>query len=104
MDNATGKVIDIYGDFESPMNAGGLCAKGAGAFQLVTNPRRIGAWPAPHPVNNVFAAATTDDDLSGVAYKRIANGRGRAWICRRRSARSPALDDIAWMTAVTGLP
>ncbi len=52
---ATGKVVDIYGDFESPMNSGGLCAKGAGALQLVTNPRRIGAWPGTHPVNNTFA-------------------------------------------------
>jgi len=69
-----GKVIDIYGDFESPMNAGGLCAKGAGAFQLVTNTRRIGAWPAPHPTNNVFAEDTAYAD--GIAYKRTGNG---AW-------------------------
>ena len=66
---ATQEVVDIYGDFESPMNQGGLCAKGAGSFQLATNSRRIGAWPAPHPVNNVFAAAAGD-----VAYKRTGNG------------------------------
>ena len=52
------KVIDIYGDFESPFNSGGLCSKGAGSLQLVTNTRRIGAWPAPHPVNDVFGAKT----------------------------------------------
>ena len=53
-----GKVIDIYGDFESPMNSGGLCAKGAGAIQLVNNPRRIGAWEtATHPTgHNAFVA------------------------------------------------
>jgi anaerobic selenocysteine-containing dehydrogenase len=52
------KVIDIYGDFESPLNSGGLCAKGAGALELVTNTRRIGAWEGPHPVNNTFSAVS----------------------------------------------
>jgi formate dehydrogenase major subunit len=66
-------VVDIYGDFESPMNSGGLCAKGAGSIQLVTNPRRIGAWPAHD--NPVFAANTTTYP-NGVAYKRTGNG---AW-------------------------
>lgn len=82
VENATGKVVDIYGDFESPFNTGGLCAKGAGSLQLVNNPRRIGAWTAAdltamnqaggvHPVNPVFAA---DGTTNGVAYKRIGNG------------------------------
>jgi len=56
VENASGKVIDMYGDFESPFNSGGLCAKGAGTYQLVTNPRRIGAWDGAHPVNPVFEA------------------------------------------------
>src|SRR5450759_3699123 len=38
----TGKVYDVYGDMNSPINKGGLCAKGAGAYQLVTNARRLG--------------------------------------------------------------
>ncbi|HET6351452.1 MAG TPA: twin-arginine translocation signal domain-containing protein [Coriobacteriia bacterium] len=70
-DNTTGKVVDLYGDFESPMNTGGLCAKGAGSLQLVNNSRRIGAYTGSHPVNNVFAA---DGTSNGVAYKRIGNG------------------------------
>jgi formate dehydrogenase major subunit len=69
-----GSIVDIYGDFESPFNAGGLCAKGAGSLQLVTNPRRIGAWPAPHPVDNTFAYDSGYSD--GIAYKRTGNG---AW-------------------------
>jgi len=68
-----GKVVDIYGDFESPMNSGGLCAKGAGSLQLANNPRRLGAYTGTHPVNPVFAADGTTD---AVAYKR--NGDG-AW-------------------------
>jgi len=64
-----GKIVDMYGDFESPMNSGGLCSKGAGTYQLVTNSRRIGAWPGTHPVNPVFAADTATYP-DGVAYKR----------------------------------
>ena len=72
-----GNVVDIYGDFESPMNSGGLCAKGAGSLQLVNNPRRIGAWASSdpkmvgghHPVNDAFLASGSD-----VAYMRTGNG------------------------------
>lgn len=77
--DGAGKVVDIYGDFESPMSSGGLCAKGAGSLQLVNNPRRIGAWPGSHPsknidgsADNIFAADASFPD--GVAYKRTGNG------------------------------
>ena len=36
-----GKVVDIEGDPESPINEGTLCPKGADAFQLAVNPHRI---------------------------------------------------------------
>ena len=36
-----GQIIDIEGDYESPINAGTLCPKGAATFQLVTNPLRL---------------------------------------------------------------
>lgn len=74
-----GRVVDIYGDFQSPLNSGGLCAKGAGGLQLVNNPRRVGAWAendpvlsasgGAHPVNDVFLSTGTKD----VAYKRLGN-------------------------------
>lgn len=78
-EDLSGRVVDIYGDFSSPWNSGGLCSKGAGTLQLVNNPRRIGAWPAndpvlsqsngDHPVDNVFLASGSD-----VAYRREGNG------------------------------
>jgi len=85
-DVATSKVVDIYGDFESPMNSGGLCAKGAGSIQLVNNTRRIGAWTTPHPVNPIFQANGTSN---GVAYKRTGNGPWSA------VPLTTAMDDIA---------
>ena len=96
-----GKVIDIYGDFESPMNAGGLCAKGAGSFQLVTNSRRIGAWPAPHPVNNVFAENTSF--ANGVAYKRIGNSGWTAMDLQTAMGEIAGTGVIPDSTGVTGL-
>lgn len=35
-----GKVIDIEGNPESPINAGHLCPKGAATYQLINNPNR----------------------------------------------------------------
>lgn len=72
---ASGDVVDIYGDFQSPWNSGGLCAKGAGSLQLVNNPRRIGAWTDAHPVDSVFEATpSTDPNYKHVAYVRTGNG------------------------------
>jgi formate dehydrogenase major subunit len=70
--DVTGDVYDIYGDVDSPINNGGLCAKGAGAYQLVTNARRLGAFAGTHPVNPKFAYDAAYDS-TGVAYKRIGN-------------------------------
>jgi len=36
-----GRVIDVEGDSESPINEGTLCPKGANTFQLINNPHRI---------------------------------------------------------------
>lgn len=84
-----GKVVDIYGDFESVFNTGGLCSKGAGSLQLVNNSRRIGAWAAGspelggslnHPAgSNAFLADPAAPN--GVAYKSTgtASGVNTAW-------------------------
>ncbi len=93
-DVATSKVVDIYGDFESPMNSGGLCAKGAGSIQLVNNTRRIGAWTTPHPVNPVFQADGTIQWCGLQADGQRCLDRDGA--CRPRSARSrPAWSRLA---------
>lgn len=60
-----GNVIDIYGDANSPTSRGGLCSKGAGAYQLVTNVRRIGV--------EEHTAAVDGFDFTGTAWKRTGN-------------------------------
>lgn len=66
--DASGNVLDVYGDPNSPTSRGGLCSKGAGSYQLVTNPRRLGV---PE-----HTAAVDGYDFTGRAWKRIGNG---AW-------------------------
>ena len=85
--DASGNVLDVYGDHMSPLNTGGLCSKGAGGYQLVTNPYRLGTLPGPHPVNNVFAFDSAFTD--GVAYKRTGDG---PW---SKVALTDAMTDIA---------
>jgi formate dehydrogenase major subunit len=68
--NNTGDVYDIHGDWESPFSNGGLCVKGAGAYQLVTNKRRLGAYDT-NPVNPTFAYDPAYTE--GIAYKRVGN-------------------------------
>lgn len=111
VDKNTGQVVDIYGDFESPLNSGGLCAKGAGALQLVNNPRRIGAWqtvthptghdafvakpastPFPAPPSGWTGPSYTAGQYTyadGVAYWREGNGE---WVAVPLPA---AMKDIA---------
>lgn len=92
--DGSGNVVDVYGDYMSPFSSGGLCAKGAGAYQLATNKRRIGAYAGAHPVDPVFEAkpaatvmpaqpagwtgtAYTGSAFTyakGVAYWRLGNG------------------------------
>jgi formate dehydrogenase major subunit len=85
--DVAGNVLDVYGDVMSPNNNGGLCAKGAGAYQLVTNARRLGAFAGTHPANPIFEYDPTYTD--GLAYKRTGNG---AW---SKVALATAMDEIA---------
>jgi formate dehydrogenase major subunit len=36
-----GKIVDVEGDYASPINGGTLCPKGAATFQLAVNPHRV---------------------------------------------------------------
>ncbi len=40
VDTATGKILDIQGNPDSPINQGTLCPKGAATYQLAVNPQR----------------------------------------------------------------
>ena len=40
VDEASGKIIDVQGNADSPVSQGTLCPKGAATFQLIDNPLR----------------------------------------------------------------
>jgi len=65
--DASGNVLDIYGDFNSPTSRGGLCAKGAGAYQLVNNARRLGV------PEHTAAVDGFDFSDNATAWKRLGN-------------------------------
>lgn len=45
-----GRIIDIEGSYDSPINGGTLCPKGAATYQLAVNPERLTTvkYRAPH--------------------------------------------------------
>jgi anaerobic selenocysteine-containing dehydrogenase len=104
--DANGNVLDIYGDVDSPTNNGGLCAKGAASYQLVTNARRLGVSSNIQGKDNLgvlngrIKAAGGTTSVAGftgpvpataakVAWKRTGNG---PWV---ETTLDTALTDIA---------
>jgi anaerobic selenocysteine-containing dehydrogenase len=63
----------------SPFNDGGLCAKGAGTYQLVTNSRRLAAFEGTHPVNPVFAAQPAATTFGSTAPTGWATSGAPTW-------------------------
>lgn len=82
--DASGNVLDIYGDANNPTSRGGLCSKGAGSFQLVTNNRRLGV--------SEHTAAVDGFNFTGTAWKRQGDN---AW--------QPIALDTAMTEIATGL-
>jgi formate dehydrogenase major subunit len=64
---ADGQIVDIQGNYDSPINVGTLCPKGAAAYQLAVNPHRwtTAKYRAP------FSDHWEDIDLE-TAMERIA--------------------------------
>ncbi len=70
-----GKIIDIEGNPESPINEGTLCPKGANAFQLAVNPHRVTQVLLPRPVLRPLGDAVAG---LGAGPDRSAASRPRA--------------------------
>ncbi len=71
-----GKLIDIEGNPESPINEGTLCPKGANAFQLAVNPHRVTQVLYRAPYSDHWETRTLDWALDQIA-RRIKDGAGR---------------------------
>ena len=64
-----GKIINIEGDPDHPVNEGALCAKGAGLSQLANNDRRITTPMYRAPYSNRWQNVSWEWALSNIAEK-----------------------------------
>ncbi len=62
-----GKIIDIEGNPESPINGGTLCPKGANTFQLNVNPHRITHVLYRAPFSKYWERRTLDWAMERIA-------------------------------------
>jgi anaerobic selenocysteine-containing dehydrogenase len=92
----SGRIIDIRGEIDDPVQAGNLCVKGPMMSQLVYNPKRIttplkrvsGRKGDP---KSVFAPVSWDAALGAIAQKLIAirDSTGPEGIANKTSGRLP---------------
>jgi formate dehydrogenase major subunit len=64
-----GKLIDIEGNPESPINEGTLCPKGANSFQLAVNPHRVTQVLYRAPYSDHWETRTLDWALDQIAHR-----------------------------------
>jgi formate dehydrogenase major subunit len=81
-----GKIIDIEGNPESPINEGTLCPKGANAFQLAVNPHRVTRVLYRAPRSDHWETRSLDWALDQIA-QRIKTVRDADFTARDESGR-----------------
>ena len=81
-----GKLIDIEGNPESPINEGTLCPKGADAFQLAVNPHRVTQVLYRAPYSDHWETRTLDWALDQIAHRTKA-ARDEDFTVRSESGR-----------------
>jgi len=64
-----GKIVNIEGDPDSPINEGSLCSKGASLYQVANNQHRLTKPKHRLPLNGEWTGITWDDAISRVAAK-----------------------------------
>ena len=62
-----GKVIDIEGNYESPINGGTLCPKGAATFGLMNSPLRVTKAKYRAPYSDHWEECTLDWAMERIA-------------------------------------
>lgn len=95
-----GRVIDIEGNPESPINEGTLCPKGANTFQLSVNPHRIQKvlYRAPH--SDHWEQKPLDWAMERIA-ERIKETRERDFVEARDETTLNHLTSIASLGGAT---
>jgi formate dehydrogenase major subunit len=94
-----GKVIDIEGNPDSPINAGTLCPKGANTFQLNVNPHRITEVMYRAPYSDHWEKKPLDWAMDRVAHL-MKESRERGFI--EKNEKGDAVNHVRNMMCLGG--
>jgi formate dehydrogenase major subunit len=81
-----GKLIDIEGNPDSPINEGTLCPKGANAFQLAVNPHRVTEVLYRAPFSDHWETKPLDWAMDQIA-SRVKTARDAGFTGRNEAGR-----------------
>jgi formate dehydrogenase major subunit len=95
-----GKVVDIEGNPDSPINEGKLCPKGANTFQLSTNPHRITTVLYRAPYSDHWEHRPLDWAMAQIA-QRVKDTRDTDFIGQRNETTLNHLTTIASLGGAT---
>jgi formate dehydrogenase major subunit len=95
-----GKVIDIEGNPDSPINEGTLCPKGANTFQLAINPHRITKVLYRAPFSTRWEERPLDWAMDRIA-ERVKEAREADFIERRDGTTLNHLTTLASLGGAT---
>jgi formate dehydrogenase major subunit len=73
-----GRIIDIEGNPDSPINAGTLCPKGSATFGLHVSPHRVTKVKYRRPYSSEWEDLSLDEALDMIA-QRVKNARDENW-------------------------
>ncbi len=91
-----GKIINIEGNPDNPINQGTLCSKGAASYQLVNNQRRMlkGMYRAPGSAE--WQEMGVDEILDKVA-QRMIESREKDFIAEEDGVTVNRTESLAWL-------
>jgi formate dehydrogenase major subunit len=96
-----GRIIDIEGNPESPINEGTLCPKGANTFQLTVNPHRIKQVLYRAPYSDRWEIRTLDWAMERIA-QRVKETRDAGFVEKKEDGtRLDHLTNIASLGGAT---
>ncbi len=95
-----GKIVDIEGNPESPINEGALCPKGANTFQLTVNPHRIKTVLYRAPYSDHWEERPLEWALDRVA-ERVRETRDASFVEERDGVRLNHTTEIASLGGAT---
>jgi formate dehydrogenase major subunit len=95
-----GKIINIEGNPDSPINEGTLCPKGANAFQLSVNPHRIRHVLYRAPFSDHWEKRSLDWAMDRIA-DRVKQTRDRDFVESRNKTALNHVNTIACLGGAT---